>query len=558
MTYNLTLSNRFHEIIRQTSIRTIQEALVELITNCDDAYQTFPTKKIIIIEVIRREDYVDILVIDQAKGMTKDEMVEKLLTVGNFTAHNQARGMMGRGAKDCSFLGDITFSCIKTDILNELVIHQDRTADFIISNYKVSNQERLKYRIVNNGCHVKLSVKSSLVPSINDLKNSLENNIYLRTLLTDENIILLLQERAINFNERLQYIYPDRILLIKCDYEIPEYDTIAHLEIYKSNTEMKHSFKPDETQYGILVGSGRSVYECSGLYYQDKDKPIQDLFWNPNIKYISGILTCSHLDKLAREASNGNLNDKNPYIIIDPNRRAGIIKDHPFTIALYSKAYNILSIIIDRLQDDKDDGLLENGSAQDIFAGLNSLINDLLPAENFLYTWRTRETQEKLNILSKTNLSNLELNDKFLGLKWEDLQNLKEKQYLPTSNNSNFKIGFTNDKNLKTSYQIIYLPQHIQIKININDPSLKNYITIEDDHVEFLNNERVLTSVGFILMDATLNMLFRRQILDGKTSTIDINGFNEYLFHNSDARHNISTKIFEHIYSGIDILSATK
>lgn len=558
MALNLTLSNRLHEIIRQTSIRTINEALVELVTNADDAYRTTNiSRKDIWIELVRNNDLTDVIVIDQAIGMKYEDMISNLLTVGNYTATDSSRGMMGRGAKDCSFLGDITFTCIRDGIMNQLVIYQNRTADFLQENVTVTDDIRKKYGINVNGCNVKLSVNNSLVSTNEALKTSLSNNIYLRKILQDDSMIVLLQEKAVNFNERLKYIDIPGTLIVSCDYDIPEYNTTAHLEIYKTSEEIPMPQKPDEIQYGISVSSNNSVYECSALYHIATG--VQDYMWSPNIRYITGKLICNDIDRIAREAANGNISSLNPYLLIDPNRRAGLVRDHPFTIALYSHAYHLLSIIIARIQDTRDDLLLDNGNANDVFDSLNEMLSNMLPPESVLYTWRTRENQEQLNKIA-SSLKNVNMDDQFMGLKWEDLQNLINNKSLVIDQQqiqNNFKLGFTNDPNLKTPYQILYFPGQVSLKINTNDPSIKDYISVEDGKVTLVNVGKALTSAGSIVLDATNNMIMRRNIMSGKTSSIDINGFNEYTFNVTNIRQTLAPNIFSRVLNGINTIKSS-
>lgn len=553
MSLSLTLSDRLHEIIRQTSIKTIYDALVELLTNCDDAYRSLNiAKKDIWVEIVRN-NLTSLIVTDQAKGMSYEEMINNLLTVGNYTAGDSSRGMMGRGAKDCSFLGDITFTCIKDGKLNQLVIYQNRKADILQKDVEVTFETRLKYSILNNGCSVELKVDSSLVPEIKEVAQNLANNIYLRNILSNNTVILLLKEGE--YNQRLRFEYPPRKLIVSCDYDIPEYNTSAHFELYRYDAELPFQPKADLLNYGIVVGSNNSIYECSALYHIGSK--IQDYMWNTNIRLLSGVLICNDIDKIAREAANGNINDKNPFLLIDPNRRAGLAKDHPFTVALYTHAYHLLTMVIDRMQDHRDDKMMENGNASDVFNSLNDMLSELLPSESVLYTWRTKEDHESMAKIIDS-IKNVNLDSDFLGLTWEEMQQLAKDKYLQVKSSdvsgNSFKISFTNDTNVKTPYQVIYLPGKTSLKINANDPSIKNYVEIKNDTVNMVNTGKALTSVGAILVEATNNMIVRRNIMAGKTSVLDINSYNEFIYHMGDARQSIAPNIFSKISSGINAL----
>lgn len=553
MSLSLSLSNRLHEIVRQTSIRSIYEAIVELVTNADDAYRSIGNhRKDIWIEIVRGQELSDLLITDQAIGMTYDEMLSKLLVVGSYTASESSRGMMGRGAKDCSFLGDVTFTCIKDNLLNEITIHRNLDVSMSQNNVDVSPEHRIKYGILENGCRVQLSTDPSLVPEINTIYISLCNNLFLRNMLQDSNSMILLKESSCNFNKRLYYRYPDRKLIISCDYDIPGYNSSAHLEIYKSSEEIPLPVTPDQLQYGILVCSDKSVYESSALYHISPK--VQDYMWNPNVRFVTGILICNDIDNIAREAANGKISASNPYLLIDPNRRNGLVRDHPFTIALYKHAYHLLDIVIAKIQDYQDDHLIDSGNASDVFESLNQLIGDLLPPESVLYTWRTKDDHSAL-IDVASSIKNVNLDSGFLGLTWDEIQNLDRDKFLQIKqtdiSGSSFKISFTNDPKIKTPYQIQYLPGQTVLKINPNDPSIKDYVEISNGTVNLINPGKALTSVGSILVEATNNMVVRRNIISGKTVSLDINSFNEYIFNASSVRKSVGANIYSRISDGI-------
>lgn len=552
---SLNLSSRLHEIIRQTSIRTIYEAAVEIITNCDDAYRRNVEKpKEIKIFINRNPEgsKTDLIFIDQACGMSAEEMENCLLTVGGYTASDSSRGMMGRGAKDCSFLGDITFTSVKDNKLSQLTIYQNKTAEVLKSDEEYTDEDRHNYMIRTSGTNVRLSVDSQIVPSAEVFYNNLVNNIFLRKLFTEPDTIVLLFEEKAAYKHRLEYVYPERKLVVACDYDVPGYNTKAHLEIYRSDLEIPFPNAPDQTQYGILVCSDKGIYECSALHYTAPG--IQDHMWSSNIRYLSGILICNQIEDIARQAIDGNISPKNPYLLLDPNRRNGLVKDHPFTAALYGSGYQLVDIIVNRIQDVRDDRLLDNGNASDVLNSLNDLISNMLPPEDILYTWRTKNDTKNLIDLSST-IKNVNLDSDFLGLTWDEIQKLSNDKALQitgnqTSSNS-FKINFTNDPKINAPYQILHLPGKINMKININDPSMKAFVTTNSDAVNLVNPGKALTAVGTMVTEATGDMIVRRNIMTNKTSSLDINSFNEYNSHYNSVRQDIAPNIFSSILGGI-------
>ena len=113
----IKINERAYKFIRGSAINSIIDIFVELITNCDDAYDKGNIKdKIIDVEL----DYNGVLIItDQAIGLYGDEMERCFLQVGNFTSVENNRRFFSRGAKDICALGDIKFESIKNHKINK-------------------------------------------------------------------------------------------------------------------------------------------------------------------------------------------------------------------------------------------------------------------------------------------------------------------------------------------------------------------------------------------------------------------------------------------------------
>ena len=101
------------------AIRDVQDALVELVTNADDAYQRMskserPKTCRIEIEVERRRAEPTLVrVRDFAQGLTRADMDKKIGEVGarvsGMESGQAVRGTNSRGAKDIQALGAVTF-----------------------------------------------------------------------------------------------------------------------------------------------------------------------------------------------------------------------------------------------------------------------------------------------------------------------------------------------------------------------------------------------------------------------------------------------------------------
>lgn len=554
MSSRLVLSDRLLKISRQVSIKTIYDALVELITNSDDAYNNVNIKdKNFTIEIKRSS----IIVIDQALGMTIEQMKSNLLTVGYYTASSTSRGMMGRGAKDCSALGDITFTCIKNNKLSKITIFQNMDTQIVLDDVDITDDLRQEYSIITDGTHVELKADSTLIPDIDVIRLNLQNNIYLRNLFQDDKSNIILVKKEVKYSQKIIYNPPKRNLIISCDYDIPEYNTTAHLVIYTCENKLQIPQSEDQREYGILVSSESSVYECSALYYSEPT--VQNLIWNQNIQLITGSLSCNLINKLARDATNGLLTKENPFLLIDPNRRNGLDSTHPFTKALYESGYRMLNVVLSRIQDNVDEKLFDFADIKDVFNGVSEMLGEYLPTSNMIYSWRTRDDTQNLLNLSKV-VKNVEMDDTFMGINFDDIKSIEEKKYLvgetkQIEQKSSIKISFSEDKNMSTAYQILHMVGYINIKININDISIKKYLSIKDDILVIENYDSALMGIGNIINDAVNYLILRNKILTGKTKELDINCLNEFVFLSNESKQKMSPIIYNFMLNNINMLT---
>ena len=107
------------------AIRDVHDALVELITNADDAYQRMSKSKRpktcrMEVEVERRRGEPTLArVRDFAQGLTRADMDKKIGEVGDRVSGMESgqavRGTNSRGAKDIQALGAVTFESISAE-----------------------------------------------------------------------------------------------------------------------------------------------------------------------------------------------------------------------------------------------------------------------------------------------------------------------------------------------------------------------------------------------------------------------------------------------------------
>src|SRR5450759_2350363 len=164
---DMKVDKRYAEFARQFAIGDVYDGLVELITNSDDSYhRLFRDKRrstdggdlLIETEERRKGAPSRIIIRDRAAGLDANEMKEKLSSPGRFSSDRGDRGYMGRGAKDCTTLGDLVYESIKDDRYARCRLGRNMTFTPEIKNQRVTKELREALGIQRgNGTTVTLS-----------------------------------------------------------------------------------------------------------------------------------------------------------------------------------------------------------------------------------------------------------------------------------------------------------------------------------------------------------------------------------------------------------------
>jgi len=329
----INISERAYKYIRQFTIKSLQDGLIELITNSVDAYRrTDVTDRLILIDIV---DNTTAIVTDNALGLTSSQLDTCFLQVGNYTASDGSRGFFSRGAKDISALGNVYFNTIKNDKYSQCMIDSDAYGSINISDVDATQDIRSTYGIPypNNG----LSVSISLLPmfqniDIDNLYEILCNTGVLRDINADSknNIILRSFTNGVQtYNSRITYSYPKSVPLLDIQYIVPNYpDVTARFVVNKSSKPIPQPKLESELEFGFLVKDSTSIYEVNTIDNKYR--------WNPYINYIYGYLECDAIKQYLMDYDINGPTEKNPYPIIDPSRLSGLNKIHPLIINLMS------------------------------------------------------------------------------------------------------------------------------------------------------------------------------------------------------------------------------
>ncbi|MGQ0553919.1 MAG: ATP-binding protein [Planctomycetota bacterium] len=353
------------------SITDIYDAIVELVTNADDRYQHLGTPGRIEIEVERRrgESHGRLVVRDFADGMTAATMDERLSRMGGRVSGLEkgvrVRGTNSRGAKDVAALGNVTFDSIAVDAKYH-ACEISRYLEFTLRrSTDVTEELREKLGIkAGTGTVVAIDLDNTCTaPQHDTLRDRLERLVPLRDILNDARRTIVLRDLNRGREETL------RARQIEGTERLAEAFVVPGYEHVKAKLTIKRATKPFERESqrfrlgGILVKSRHAIHEASlfdsGL---ENDVHAQSFF---------GRLVCEGIDDLWNEyddrfANKVPFDPANATPVIDPSRRTGLTKDHPFVKALIGEVLTRLRPLVEeeRSRREKEKASIENSNTR--------------------------------------------------------------------------------------------------------------------------------------------------------------------------------------------------
>ncbi len=365
----LRADKRYIQHTREQAISDVYDALVELITNADDSYNRLFRRKqrerdggdILIQYLEQRKGQPSLIIVrDRAEGMDSRDMENSLTRMGAYSSEFGNRGYMGRGAKDCTALGELIFESIKNDKYYRCKITHDLRFVLEVDKRKATPDDREKLGVIRgNGTVVTLKLNQGVrLPRFEYLRTELPWHFALRDIMSEESGSIVLLEK-LNSSEkpvRLVYRPPEGKLVIGESYNnLEEYPVAtAQFRLWKADEPIAESKSGSRFErFGILIKGTRAIHECSLLTDEFKA--------DPHARNYFGRLECPYVDKLfsdyeSERARNLPHPPANPRLVIDPNRRFGIERDHPFARVLFQNPTERLrSLIAKDKQRDKQE-----------------------------------------------------------------------------------------------------------------------------------------------------------------------------------------------------------
>ncbi|MXW07742.1 MAG: hypothetical protein F4X56_01145 [Gammaproteobacteria bacterium] len=350
---SLEFTTRHGQLSAQHAIQDIFDAVVELVTNCDDSYHNQFRNGLIDqdggyilleIEPHRKDSPATLTVRDRASGF--QDLSSKLSKVGNRTSKTGDRGFMARGLKDCAALGHVTVETIVDGIISKAEI----TSNFEYIPWipegkreeRATSRDRKRLGIRRgNGTVVQIKfLKQVKVPRVDTLRRDLPLHYALRDIMMEDGTSQVSLRHSNSRSEHICFRVPKSTIIVDREYEIPRYEGVrARFRLYKASSALQDPSDPRLRRTGILIKGIRGIYGCTFLSSELERDPASENYF--------GRIECEHIDHLAeqwdqRREARMEHPENNPTFILDPNRRNPLSEKHPFVACLYETPVEIL------------------------------------------------------------------------------------------------------------------------------------------------------------------------------------------------------------------------
>jgi hypothetical protein len=326
----------FHQDASLAMKSDIVRALIETITNSDDAYGESTGK--IRLEVEHRHGPWAVITRDRAKGMTAERMKEAIEGLGGrtsgFEAGEDVRGNLGRGAKDLAAFGQVEFESICEGRYARMILEE--TGDTRLAERTATKEDRERLGIPRgNGTVVTMHVRDNIrCPRHARLKDKLSTHFQLRDILSDPRREVTLVDANRGTSDTLRYSYP--ALPAVYSEELPSEDlpiegypeATAVVTIYRNPERFDDPPSDPGRPGGLLIKGRRAIYENTYFSWES----------NPHAGWFSGAVECRYIDDLASEYDRRFLarepQDPSNNVPIITRSRDGLEHNHPFYRAL--------------------------------------------------------------------------------------------------------------------------------------------------------------------------------------------------------------------------------
>jgi hypothetical protein len=368
------------------TIKSIVDAIVELITNSNDSFdkqeQSGSSLKNPSISIIaKRKTHgicEELIVIDNASGMNKLELLEAIkfgAKTSGFQEGKKVRGFLGRGLKESIIaLGKGTIVTKKSGEISGVKIWiemEDGQQKVFYSEIEdksfLANQTATYISGDDNGTIITITdiYDDFKIPTGATLFNQVRNHYQLRDINSDPNRNVTFEFHASEkngyvSNQPVKYVYP--LGNIKLEKEIVVDNKTSRLTIYESEQQLDSPQHDVLGEAGILIKTEGAILENSLFKYSGEEAGL----------YFFGFLEDPEIANRLRAGE----------MLISANRN-GLDWRHPYLKKLEEKIEEELRILISAKKIE-----LNNGTPQELTEKNKELVNKL---KNLLNSWAKAE-----------------------------------------------------------------------------------------------------------------------------------------------------------------------
>lgn len=322
----------------------IDRALVELITNADDAYGDVAGPIEVHIDSAVEPFTFIATVTDRAIGITAGDMISAFTTMGGRSSKlnkgGSSRGLFGRGAKDVAVFGKVIFKAIKDGKYSELELTNDGDYNFSAEDMPATaeNYNMLGLNEGENGLSASVFVQKSIdFPKPIDLQAQLRNNAQLRDLILRREVNFY-DFRQPSLSGRLVSSLPIGSVIFETEFSLPGFSGKTKLVLRKLPEAQSGSIS-ETSAHGILVKTGMSTIENTLFGLENR----------PGSKLIAGeVLVPQIIDVVKKELE---LDSDSAFSILTKNRD-GLQKKHPLYAALRDAIVQHVLPELDKIAND--------------------------------------------------------------------------------------------------------------------------------------------------------------------------------------------------------------
>lgn len=367
----------FHQDATDAMGGDIVRALIETITNSDDAYGSRPGK--IRVEVEHRRGTWKVITRDRATGMSTSRMEDAIANLGartsGFECGADVRGNLGRGAKDLAAFGPVDFESICQGKYAFLMLDQDGEYDlYPPRNASLQDRERLGIPRGNGTVVTVHALESIRCPQHAKLVDKLSRHYQLRDIMADSNREVMLVDLSNDRSDPIPYSFPSLPVVLDVDLAINGYPgATAKLTVFRNAERYDDPQSDPRRPAGILIKGRRAIYENTLFGFET----------NPHAGWLSGRVTCQYIDTLAADYDARLLaherQDEMNHMPIITRRRDGLQRAHPFYKALAAAVDgHLASLVAEEERKSREHISAQSSRLQKLLDGLGRDLSKLI------------------------------------------------------------------------------------------------------------------------------------------------------------------------------------